>query len=325
MFHLKPRTHIGWHASHPRTHTLTPRNWILDLTLVAAILGALVVGWRTLPPRSIPIANWIGISSESARPVLDRAPAPAPDLAQQDTNELIAMSRAPAAQTRVGAIAALGERGAIQALPRAQELQVVDGDANVQQAAYYAEDHLRAQIATALNLNVSEVKFLAATETGDAYTVTNANLYGLRDRAWSWISALPDTPNGIAVAPDGRTLYLATVSTGLWRSLDGGTTWKHVQFGLNTPTQLTVTAVIVNPEHAWQIFIALAGPGSAPQKSSPLGIFVSNDDGESWRYLPDSPSIALTTRLLFPDPGSRYLYGVADGTPWRYALPTEAL
>ena len=84
---------------------------------------------------------------------------------------------------------------------------------------------------------------------------------------------------------------------------------------MDTPTQLTGTAAAINPEHPWQVFIALAAPGVEPGQKNPLGIFVTSDECESWHLLPDSPTNAVTTRLVIHLPWMGFLFGVADNTP----------
>ncbi len=325
MFNWRPQTHSGWQKSHQHGHILIPRNILLDTGLVFAVMLVLLIMWRVAPTRVAGITDLFRGLTAPEPTVQDRVPAVQPPQLPSDTNSLLAMTYDRSSNIRADAVAALAERGEIQALPRVQELLVVDGNDNVQQAAYHAEDQFRAHIATILNLSVSDIKFIAATESGNGFAVTNDSLFAMRDGEWRLVGPLPDAPNGIATTPDAQTLYLATKATGLWHSQDGGKTWNHIQFGVNTPTQLTVTAVAINPEHTWQVFIALAAPGAEPGQKNPLGIFVSSDEGESWRLLPDSPVNAVTTRLVIHLPWTGFLFGLADDTPWRYTLPLEAI
>ncbi len=325
MFNWKPQTHSGWRGSHQPGHFLTPRNLLLDTGLIGAAILIVIMAWRVVPPRLAGAFELLRPSSQPDAAVEGSALVVQPPLSRLDTNALVEMTYDRSSNYRADAITALAERGDIKSLPRVQELQVVDGNDNVQQAAYQAEDQFRAHIATTLNLSVSDIKYVTATEAGNAYAVTNDSLFGLIDGKWQFISHLPDSPNGIATTLDAQTIYLATNLTGLWRSTDRGTTWKRIRFGMDTPTKLTVTAVTINPEHDWQVFIALAALGAEPDQKNPLGIFVTSDDGNSWRLLPNSPVNAITTRLVIHLPWTGFIYGVADGTPWRYTLPLEAM
>lgn len=325
MFNWKPQTHSGWQGSHQHGHFPAPRTILMDTGLVGAAILIVIMAWKVVPPRVAGAFEALRPSSQPDAAAQGGALAVQPPINQLDTNALVEMTYDRSPNYRADAITALAERGDIKSLPRVQELQVVDGNDNVQQAASQAEDQFRAHIATALNLSVSDIKYVTATDDGNAYAVSNDSLFGLRDGKWQFINQLPDSPNGIATTPDAETIYLATNLTGLWRSNDRGESWKRIQFGMDTATQLTVTAVTINPEHTWQVFVALAAPGSEPGQKNPLGIFVTSDDGNSWRLLPNSPLNAITTRLVIHLPWTGFIYGVADGTPWRYTLPLEAM
>lgn len=324
MFNLKSQIQSPTQSKLLQPRVLTPKNIVWDMFIVLAAALILVMGWRAFTSQGA-LTDFVR-SLQSQQPIEVGASvvnAATEDNALLTVSSLVAMTYDRSSQARVDGVSALGERGAIEMLPRIQELQVVDGNDNVQQAAYRAEDQFRAHIATMLNLPIGSINFIAATESGNAYAVSDADLFGLRNGEWQFVSHLPNTPNGLAVTSDGRVVYLATSLAGLWRSLDQGETWKHIQFGLDSPTRMTVTAVAVNPENAQQIFVALATPGLKSGSNIPLAIFASNDDGESWRLLPDSPMSANTTRLVIHEPWTGYLYGVADGTPWRYMIPIE--
>ena len=119
-------------------------------------------------------------------------------------------------------------------------------------------------------------------------------------------------------------IYLTTVSAGLYRSLDGGETWEYVQFGLQTPTHLNVTAIAVDPHNSRQVYIALVSPGAGPGIQDPMGISVSKDGGATWWQLEDSPMDVIITRLVIDPQWQGYLFGMTVDTPVRYALPAPS-
>jgi len=94
-----------------------------------------------------------------------------------------------------------------------------------------------------------------------------------------------------------------------------------MQFGLQTPTQLTVTAVVINPGNTEQVYVALSAAGSNPDLPNSLGIASSSDGGMTWEMLPDSPTWSVTHQLVLDRTSPGYLYGLSDVGPWRYELP----
>jgi hypothetical protein len=93
-----------------------------------------------------------------------------------------------------------------------------------------------------------------------------------------------------------------------------------MQFGLQTPTQLTVTAVVVNPGNTAQVYIALSAAGSNIDQPNSLGIASSIDGGTTWVMLADSPTWSVTRQLVLDRTAPEYLYGLSDVGPWRYEL-----
>ncbi len=234
-------------------------------------------------------------------------------------------TRDPDASVRREAITSLGAIDAWQVLPRLEQLEVNESDYDVRQAAIAAKESFKKEMAQAIGVLTPELRDISVT-VGDLpqiYAVTTSNLYARHGTAWTLVSHLPDAPLTIATGTDPTLIYLATVSSGLHRSLDGGETWEHVQFGLRTPTQLTVTAIVVDPQNSRQVYIALAAQGTKPGIKDPLGIFASKDGGATLGSLENSPMAVMITRLVI-DPQQRgYLFGMTSDTPWRYALPDQ--
>lgn len=237
---------------------------------------------------------------------------------------LTAATRDPDASVRREAVKSLGALGAWQALPRLEQLVVAESYSDVRQAAIAATKSFNKEIAQSIGVLVPELRAISVT-AGDEpqiYAVTTSNLYARHGTAWTLVSRLPDAPLAIATGTDLNLIYLATVSAGLYRSIDGGETWEHVQFGLQTPTHLTVTAIVIDPQNSRQVYIALASPGAEPGIKDPLGISVSNDGGATWGALRDSPMDAITTRLVIDPQSHGDLFGMTGDALWSYALST---
>ncbi len=240
------------------------------------------------------------------------------------TDALLVATYDSDARVREEAAAVLGEIGTIQALPRLQELQITSGNIYVEIAAFEAQGKITKNVAAALNVPPSSVQALAVAQDGSAFVAASNEFYALRDGTWEHVSHLPDSPTGISANLDGRTLFMSTASSGLYRSQDGGKIWEPMQFGLQTPTQLTVTAVIVNPGNPNQVYVALSAVDSNNQPNS-LGIASSTDGGKTWVMLPDSPTWSVTSQLVLDRTTPEYLYGLSDVGPWYYDLSAVAL
>ncbi|MBI4788464.1 MAG: HEAT repeat domain-containing protein [Chloroflexi bacterium] len=224
-------------------------------------------------------------------------------------------------QVREQAVWALGEMGALEAVPRLHELQIAQSSFYVQQSAYLAEQRLVEAVAAALNLGPSEVHLLAATRAnGWAYALTADQLYLRRSGVWQAVGGLPDAAIGLSVGLDGTLLYLATVSSGLYRSRDGGQSWERVRLDLKPLTEFAVTGVVVNSQNVKQVYIAVAAAELPSNRPSSMGIWASDDDGKSWTLLPGAPQDYATTRLVLEPAAPNYLYGQTGVGTWRYTL-----
>ncbi len=238
---------------------------------------------------------------------------------------LTVATRDPDAGVRREAVISLGSLGAWEVLPRLEQLQVNETNHDVRQAAIAARQSFEDEIAQAIGVPVSELRDISVTtgEVPQIYAVTAFNLYALFGSDWKLVSRLPDTPLALATGTDPTLVYLATVNSGLYRSSNSGETWDQVQFGLQTPTQLTVTAVVIDPQDSRQFFIALAAQGANSSVKNPMGVFTNKDGGATWSLLTDSPKGLITTRLVIDPQQRAYLFGMTSETPWRYSLPIE--
>jgi photosystem II stability/assembly factor-like uncharacterized protein len=131
-------------------------------------------------------------------------------------------------------------------------------------------------------------------------------------------SALLWTPQGpidrggrardLVVDPnDPELLLAATGSGGVWKSEDGGTTWRPVTDKLGLPSG----SLVINPRNSNTLYYGtgerfhVGGPGA--------GIYVSHDEGESWKLLTSTrrwryiPAIAIS-----PIDSNMLLAAVAD-------------
>ncbi|GHH54639.1 cellulase [[Pseudomonas] boreopolis] len=144
----------------------------------------------------------------------------------------------------------------------------------------------------------------------------------------------------LAVDPnDGRVLFFGSRGAGLWRSGDGGASWKKVE---------AFPAVATAPESGTQtrwaglqpvgIVSVLFDPASGrPGKATPTlyaavstrgtSLYVSHDGGARWAPVKGQPSGLRPTRMALASDGELYIaYGdepgpnvMNDGALWRYS------
>ena len=114
----------------------------------------------------------------------------------------------------------------------------------------------------------------------------------------------------IALHPtDPKVIFVATAGGGVWRTTDGGATWKLVTDALGTGFQ--VGAVAVAPSDPKRVY---AGTGCADASSFILGVprwnysvkvgigvLISADAGETWRVSKTSPAGMFWDLLVAPD------------------------
>ncbi len=178
------------------------------------------------------------------------------------------------------------------------------------QGAYKVMDGGQAMLALGHELYGTRVDGITVdpVESRRVYAVTNRGLYRSDDGGGSWtaMEELPEQAVALAVAESNhRVLYAGTASMGLYRSDDGGITWQHIGRGLGlTPgVALSVTALAVDPHDENVVYAApVYRLGTTKTHLSPLGVYVSEDGGASWR-LADKGAGGLVSSLV-ADPAS---------------------
>jgi photosystem II stability/assembly factor-like uncharacterized protein len=158
--------------------------------------------------------------------------------------------------------------------------------------------------------------------------VNHGGVWKTTDAGRTWDPIFDDQPTGsigaIAVAPsDPRVIYVGSgeglqrpdlsVGDGVYRSRDGGRTWRHV--GLEDGQQ--IPALAVDPRDPQRVYAAVLGhPYGANDER---GVYRSSDGGEHWeRVLWRNHDTGAMDVLLAPD-DPRTLYAVlwsARQPPW---------
>ncbi len=100
----------------------------------------------------------------------------------------------------------------------------------------------------------------------------------------------PANPNRVYVAALGN-VYAANPERGLYRSTDGGTTWKKILFKASDPNNVGAIEVAIDMKNPRVLYASLWGtrrpPWSvyAPSNMPGGGLYKSTDGGDSWSQL----------------------------------------
>ncbi len=115
--------------------------------------------------------------------------------------------------------------------------------------------------------------------------------------------------NGIAFHPtQANILYVGSPSGGLWRSLDGGSTWTVLT--ANLPS-LGVSTILVHPTTPTTLFI---GTGDRDAGDSPgIGVYKSVDDGVTWSVSSTGMGSLTVGMMLFHPGDPNILLAVTSG------------
>ena len=139
---------------------------------------------------------------------------------------------------------------------------------------------------------------------------------------WQQMSGLPDWPTALALGHrQAGLMYLGTLTGGVYRSADDGSTWQPLPWNLDmmAGTFVEVTALAVDPSDD-DIVYAAAGHwlGSTEQRFTPSGIAVSLDAGSSWQVFYRAELEDPRVTGLEPDPEQplRVLARSEEGARW---------
>src|SRR5882724_9409011 len=116
-----------------------------------------------------------------------------------------------------------------------------------------------------------------------------------------------------AVREKGRlTVYIASASGGMWKSVNGGTTFKPV-FD-KQPVQ-SVGALAIDPKNAKTIWAGTGEPWTRNSTSIGGGVFKSTDGGDNWTFmgLKDSERIS---KILIDPADTNTVYVCVPGRLW---------
>jgi photosystem II stability/assembly factor-like uncharacterized protein len=125
------------------------------------------------------------------------------------------------------------------------------------------------------------------------YALTDEGLFVTDGHVWQKLS-LPELAVSLAVAPDDpQTLYVGCISTGAYRTTDGGQTWEPINNGLEMipGAALRVTALAVDEKDP--NYVVAATSYGVGDQLVPWGIYESSDAGRSWTRLTEADEVVM--------------------------------
>jgi photosystem II stability/assembly factor-like uncharacterized protein len=132
----------------------------------------------------------------------------------------------------------------------------------------------------------------------------------------------PANPNRVYAAALGH-VYAPNPDRGLYRSLDGGTTWKKILSKANDPENVGAIDVAIDPKNARVLYASLWAtrrpPWSvyAPTNMPGSGLYKSTDGGDTWKQLtaglPNDEFVGKIGIAVSPSNPNR-LWAVVDDT-----------
>lgn len=165
--------------------------------------------------------------------------------------------------------------------------------------------------------------------------VNNGGVWKTTDAGRTWIPIFDGQPTGsigaLAIAPSnsdilyvgsGEGLRRPDLSTGdgIYKSLDGGHTWKHL--GLRDGQQ--ITNILVDSHNPNRVFAAVLGHPYGPNPER--GVFRSLDGGETWKKVLYKDDDTGATDLAFDPADEQILYTdlwSSRRPPWTTGGPLE--
>ena len=74
-----------------------------------------------------------------------------------------------------------------------------------------------------------------------------------------------------------RTIYAASYGDGVYKSINGGTSWEAINNGIETDGEIFVKSIVIDPEDPNTLYVSLDQNG---------GLFKTIDGGANWERLP---------------------------------------
>ncbi len=168
---------------------------------------------------------------------------------------------------------------------------ITDADAEVRAAAAATAHKVRARLGASAGVSGSEWTVVSVAPQDPSWIVVavRRDLIVSHDGGSTWQrleNVLPSLLDTLVISPaDVNVMYAGVDGLGLYKSEDGGRSWKVLDHGLQvTPgARFGVTAIALDPTNPQRIVVS-AGVwmGTGQVTFYPVGILASSDGGKSW-------------------------------------------
>jgi photosystem II stability/assembly factor-like uncharacterized protein len=161
-------------------------------------------------------------------------------------------------------------------------------------------------------LAISVIALVLAASAQDV-TLDSDTLSGLPIRAIGPAATGGRIADIVAVHEGPRlTIYVGSASGGVWKSVDGGTTFKPI---FDKQPSLSIGSVAIDPSNPQTVWVGTGESWARNSVSVGTGIYRSRDGGENWEALglADSEHIA---RVVVHPKDSNTVYACALGHLW---------
>lgn len=159
-----------------------------------------------------------------------------------------------------------------------------------------------------------------------AWPVAGLNLTdtvaGINPTGWQWLGPgnIGGRVRSIIIHPsDPQTLWLGSVSGGIWKTTDGGTSWAPLA---DFMTNLAVSSMVIDPTNPNVLY---AGTGEGYFNGDSIrgaGVFKTTDGGTTWNQLPQtaaSPNWYYVDRLAISPADNQVILAATRSGIWRSA------
>jgi photosystem II stability/assembly factor-like uncharacterized protein len=160
--------------------------------------------------------------------------------------------------------------------------------------------------------------------------LTFRNIGPFRTAAWITEIAVPESP----LHDHLYTMYAAARNGGLWKTINGGTTWTNVSDSVDVTT---VGAVAIAPSNPNIVWIGTGEQANARSSYSGKGVYKSTDAGATWQFMglsdshhigrivihPTKPDVVYVAAMghLFSKNAERGVFRTTDGgKTWKKVL-----